>query len=197
MITINFTCHDKILELKMRLIGFIFLFLIIIISSPIYSIESEYQIKAIFLEQFSRFVEWPESMAAVDTSDDFIIGIIDDNPFESILEKTYANQRIKNRRVTIHYLSSIDEIENVQILFISESAQMILPEILSITRDKPILTIADTNGFGEDGVLINLYQLEGKIKFEINEKAVHESGLVVSYILFNLAKIVNPIRGEK
>jgi hypothetical protein len=80
-------------------------------------------------------------------------------------------------------------------LFIASSAAEILSEILSNTRDKPILTVSDTNGFAAKGVLINFFLAGDKIKFEINEKAVHESGLVMSYRLLNLARIVNPGRG--
>jgi hypothetical protein len=69
--------------------------------------------------------------------------------------------------------------------------------ILSCTGNKPILTVSDTKGFAEKGVLINFYMMGDKIKFEINEKAVHESGLVMSYRLLNLARIVHQERGGK
>lgn len=180
----------------MRKIWFSFL-IIIIFRIPLFSQESEYQIKAIFLEQFTRFIEWPESATILDTNNTFIIGVFGDNPFGSILENTFEKRKIKNKKVQIRYLSTIEEIDNLHILFISKSNEKILPDIISATADKPILTISDSEGFSEYGVLLNFYKIEDKIKFEINEKAAHRSGLVVSYILFNLAKIVNPIRGEK
>lgn len=157
--------------------------------------ESEYQIKAVFLEQFTRFIEWPESSSVSDSSKPFIIAVIGENPFGPILGNTYEERRIKDKDVELRYISSIDEIDSVHILFISDSNRKILPDIINFTKNKPILTIGDAEGFAQKNVLINFYQSDDRIKFEINEKAVHESGLVVSYILFNLAKIVNPIRG--
>jgi hypothetical protein len=159
--------------------------------------QSEYTIKAVFLEHFTRFVEWPESFEITDTSYPFYVAVIGENPFGSILDQVYADQKIKNREVEIQYISTPDEITDCHILFISSSNKKILPEILSRTRDKPILTVSDTSGFAENGVLINFYLDGNKIKFEINERAVHESGLVMSYRLLSLARIVNQVRERK
>lgn len=159
--------------------------------------QSEYTIKAVFLEHFTRFIEWPESSNIEDTSSPFFIAIIGENPFGSILEQIYAEQKIRNKEVEIQYILTPDGITDCHILFISSSKRDILPEILSRTRDKPILTVGDTKGFAEDGVLINFYLAEDRIKFEINENAVHESGLVMSYRLLNLARIVNQGRGRE
>lgn len=159
--------------------------------------QSEYTIKAVFLEHFTRFIEWPESSGIADTSTPFVVVVIGENPFGSILEEIYAKQKMKNKKVEIRYILTPDEIDDCHILFISSSNKNILPEILSRTRNKPILTVSDTEGFAQMKVLINFYQSGNKIKFEINEKAVHESGLVMSYMLLNLAKIVNPVRGRK
>ena len=159
--------------------------------------QSEYTIKAVFLEHFTRFVEWPESTDTADPSTPFRVAVIGENPFGSILDDIYLEQRIKNRQVKIHYISSPEEIADCHILFISRSSKEILPEILSRTRHEPILTVSDTEGFAEDGVLINFYLTGDKIKFEINEKAVHASGLVMSYRLLSLARIVNQGRGKE
>ncbi len=165
--------------------------------TPCFGQEQEYQIKSVFLEQFTRFIEWPETSEVSDTLTPFVIAVIGENPFGSILEKTFAKQKIKNSTVEIRYLSTPNEISNCHILFISKSNKNILPDILSHTEGKPILTISDTEGFAQENVLINFYLYGNKIKFEINEKAVHESGFDISYILFNLAKVVNPIKGKQ
>jgi len=166
-------------------------------SLPCLGQEQEYQIKAVFLEQFTRFIEWPDSSTVSDTSAPFIVAVIGENPFGSILEKTYAKRKIKHKKVEIRTISTPDEIADCHLLFISSSNKKNLPEILSRTRNKPILTVGDTEGFAQEKVLINFYLSGKKVKFEINEKAVHDSGLVVSYMLLSLARIVNPVRARK
>ena len=181
----------------MRKIWFIVLVIVVGWPLPCLGQEQEYQIKAVFLEQFTRFIEWPDSSAVSDTSAPFIVAVIGENPFGSILEKTYTKRKIKHKKVEIRTISTPDEIADCHLLFISSSNKKNLPEILSRTRNKPILTVGDTEGFAQEKVLINFYLSGKKVKFEINEKAVHESGLVVSYMLLGLARIVNPVRARK
>ncbi len=172
-------------------------FVLLLLPISAFAQTSEYTIKAAFLERFTRFIEWPEESAVSDTTESFVLAIIGENPFGSILEQLYANQKIKNKEVEIQSLSNLDEISDCHLLFISKSKEKELSKILSLTKDKPILTISDANGFAENGVLINLYLAENKIRFEINETAVKISGLTISYLLLNAAKIVNPVKGKQ
>jgi len=169
------------------------IYLVIILGLPVilYAQATEYTVKAAFLERFTRFIEWPESSAIADTSKPFILGVIGKNPFALILEEFYANQKIRNKKVEIRYFSSPDGIEKCHLLFISHSSKNQLSRILSRTRNKPILSVSDTKKFAEEGVLINFYIVENKIRFEINESAARKSGLSISYLLLNMAKITN------
>ena len=94
----------------MSKIWFIVLLIAVLLQIPCFGQESEYQIKAIFLERFTRFIEWPNSSGISDTSTSFIIAVIGDNPFGSILEQTYAKQKIRNKKVEIRYISTPDNI---------------------------------------------------------------------------------------
>jgi len=145
----------------------------------------EYELKAEFLSRFTTFIEWPQ------TSDGrpFTIGVIGRNPFNGYLEKLAA-RRIKNRPVSIRYISDLTQIDGCDILFICGSEKQRLAAILARTDGRPILTIADSSGFAEAGVLINFYTTSDTIRFEINESAVDRSGLRVSSKLFKLAKVV-------
>jgi hypothetical protein len=156
--------------------------------------DREYRMKAVFLDKFTHFVQWPADAVVADTSAPFVVGVIGDNPFGSALEKIYAQRRIKQKAVEVRYQVDLDAVTECNLLFIARSAADRLPAIIARTADKPILTIADTRGFAERNVLINFYRHEDKVKFEINERAVHTSGLTFSYLLLNLARIVNPLR---
>ncbi len=167
------------------------LFLVLSLLGVTLAQESEYNLKANFLERFTRFIEWPEESAVNDISQPFILGIIGENPFGTILEQIYSQKTIKDKKVEIRYISDKNEIPGCHLLFISKSEKKVLSKILSFTREKPILTVGDTKNFAEQGVLINLYIVENKIRFEINELEARDSGLFISYRLLNLAKIVN------
>lgn len=151
----------------------------------------EYGVKAAFLERFTRFVDWPEPATDdKNKSKFFVIAVIGKNPFNSILEQLYSNRKIKNKPVKIMYISEPEEIPDCHILFISESMKNKLGEILAVTGKKPILTVGDTKGFAEKKVHINLYVENEEFPFEINGKAVRESGLSMDYRLLEFAKVV-------
>ncbi len=152
---------------------------------------NELEMKAAFLEKFSKFVEWPDNSSITDTTKPFIIGIIGRSPFNSILEDTYASQKIKGKAVEIQYFSDLKDISTCHLLFIARSKRRELPDILNITKDKPILTVSDTEGWAKKGVLINLFMAQNNVGFEINEDAVTESILSMRYQLKQWAKIVH------
>jgi hypothetical protein len=105
--------------------------------------------------------------------------------------------KIKGKTVEIRYISKPEEIGNCHILFISKSIDKELEEILAVTRGKPILTIGETKGFAEKGVLFNLYIRRDEIRFEINALAMRESRLIPASQLLSVAKIVGPLEAPQ
>jgi len=154
---------------------------------------SIYVLKAVYLEKFSRFITWPEESLIDKTCEPFIISVIGETPLTKNLNQIYAMQEIKNKRVIIKNIHNFNEIQGSHILFIAESEKKSIDQIIAITKQQPILTIGETKGFAEKGVLINFFEKDNKLRFEINETAVLKSPLQMSFYLLNSAKIVQPI----
>lgn len=178
---------------QVSLLGFCLIVLACVLNATQFM---EYTVKAVFLEQFTRFIEWPDTSGMYDTSKPFILGVLGENPFGATLEEIYSTRKIKDKNVKISYFSGIDEVEGCHLLFISKSMEKELSHILSYTKKKPVLTVSDTEGFAEKGVLINLFLEGNSVRFEINEAVVRESGLFISYLLLKHAKIIAP-KGEQ
>jgi hypothetical protein len=159
--------------------------------------QGEYLIKGIFLEKFTRFIDWPQSSGIDDTSKPFVVGVIGMDPFNSLLNQLYQNQKIKNKRVKILYLSNIQEIKDCNLLFISSSEKNRISEILKITSNKPILTLSDSDVLSGTGVIINLRLRNKKIIFEIDERAAREANFYMSHLLLKEAIIVDSVRGQE
>ena len=150
--------------------------------------EKEYPIKAGFFEKFAQFCQWPEQ----EQSPYFDIVILGKNPFGKILEVMYQNTSIKNRTVRITYASSVTQIQNAQMVYISSSESKKLDQILSYLKNKPILTVGDTRNYCEKGVMINFYNTpKHTIHFEINQNQAKEHGLKFDYLLLSYAKIID------
>ncbi len=171
----------------------VLIMLLIFISFQSFSQSNIYVLKAVYLEKFSRFVTWPEESLMNDLDKPFVISVIGRTPLTNNLEQIYSIQKINNKKVTIKRISNLYEIENSHILVIAESEKKNLQNILSLTKNLPVLTISEAPGFAKKGVLINFFEENKKLRFEINETAVLQSPLQMSFYLLNSAKIVNPV----
>ncbi len=164
------------------------------ISARSFSQANVYVLKAVYLEKFSRFVTWPEECSMNDPNEPFVISVMGKTPLANNLEQIYAIQKINNKKVIIQHISNLYEIENSHILVIAETERKNLQNIITLTKNLPVLTIAESRGFAEKGVLINFYEENNKLRFEINETSVLQSPLQMSFYLLNSAKIVNPVK---
>jgi len=176
--------------------GFLLLFFVLF-SIRTYSQANIYVLKAVYLEKFSRFITWPEECEMDNLSKPFVIGVIGKTPLHKNLEQIYAIQKINNKKVEVRKINDLYEIKDVHLLFIAESEKRNLQNILVLTERLPVLTVSETENFAEKGVLINFYEKEKKLHFEINETAVLKSPLQMSFYLLNSAKIVKPVKANQ
>jgi hypothetical protein len=155
----------------------------------------EHEVKAVFLERFARFVEWPEGALGT-AADPFRIEVLGDDPFDGLLEKAYADRLIRQRRVQVRHASRVDGLGTCHLLFVSGSMAPRLREVLARLRGRPVLLVGDTPGYGEAGVHLNFYLEQGKVRFELNQGALRESGLSASYLLQQVATSVQTRGGR-
>lgn len=153
--------------------------------------DRQHLIKAAFIEKFTRFTEWPESSAGADPRQTFILCVAGADPALShALDELVSLTPIKGRQATLRRNVNPAAAEGCHLLFIGGTEQGRLPEWLAHTHDKPILTIGDTPGFGERGVIVNFIVEGDRLRFEINRRAGQAAGLSISSRLLDLARIV-------
>ena len=152
----------------------------------------EYQVKAVFLYNFTKFVYWPaEANAAAAARSPFVIGIVGEDPFGANLEEAVRKELVQGRPIVVQRFQDHEPITNCDLLFIARSEKDRLDALLAEARSRAILTVADTAKAAEQGVMINLSLVEGSVRMEINQQAVASAGLKVSAKLLSLARIVN------
>jgi len=147
---------------------------------------TEYQIKAAFLFNFAKFVDWPPESFSQPNSP-LVFGVLGENPFHEELARTIQNKKIDSHPLVVKEFHSAAQATNCHILFISTSEKKRLPDILKILNGHSILTVGETDRFTEAGGMIN-FVLEGtKIRLQINSEAATEAGLKISAKLLSLA----------
>lgn len=144
---------------------------------------TEYDLKAAFLYNFALFVDWPAD-APPDTA--FNLCILGKDPFGSALDGLEGRE-MKARRLAVKRLTSTRGAAECQILFLPASEEAHLTEALNALKGKPVLTVADSEGWLERGVIINMVQRQTRISFDINLDAARQNGLRVSSRLARLA----------
>lgn len=151
---------------------------------------TEYELKAAYLFNFGKFVQWPEETFK-NTSDPFIIGIYGNNPFGTILQQTIQNKTLQNRPIIIINITSIEDAATCHILFICKTNKFNLNQILQYLSNKPVLTVGDNiEDFCQSGGIINFTGQHSQKRFEINNKASLRVLLTISSKLLALSRIV-------
>ena len=147
---------------------------------------SEYQIKAAFIFNFARFVEWPPA-ALPEAKSPIVIGILGENPFKDTLEKTVRNKTVEDHPLVVKQFGSAAEASKSHILFISTSERGQLADLIKALEGSNVLTVGEMEQFNEKGGMINFVMEGTKMRFRINNQAATRAGLKISSKLLNLA----------
>ena len=183
-----------------KLTGVATLAILFILSCPPFGrgeeeFTPEYKIKAGFIYNFAKFVDWPtKAFAAVDSP--FVIGVLGEDPFGKLLDQTVQNRNVAGRRIEVRRFSRVEGAETCQILFISRSEAEDIATILKRLKGKSILTVGETPRFRDEGGVINFTVQQMSVCFQINTEAAALAQLSISSKLLRLASDVKPQRGE-
>lgn len=177
-----------------RTLVLIFLLIILYVPSVVQDkVElDESQIKSGFLFKIIRFTRWSRESPA---DSPIIISILG--------ETTPANElaipedkRVHERRIVIRKIHELPELADSHVLFITASESPRLNTILDYIADKDVLTVGDTKGYAQRGVIINFYVEKGSVRFEINRDAMKKSRVSLSTQLFTVARVVETEKNE-
>lgn len=151
----------------------------------------EYQLKAGFLYNFARFIEWPTNAFSNEDSP-IVIGVFGNDPFASDLDEIVRDEKVNNHPLVVQRYQQIEDIKICHILFVSQSEVKRLDRILGSLKNRSVLTVGDTDGFAKRGGVIRLVTKNNKIRFRINLEAAKAANLTISSKLLRSAEIVGP-----
>lgn len=156
---------------------------------PAQESPSETQLKAAFLVNFPKYVEWPSGVF-VQTNSPIVVAVLGESNLDGELRKMTENKVIKGRPVTFRRLTGEDEISGCHVLFISAEQQRRSPGILARLKDASVLTVGESGDFLENGGMINLARRDREIALEVNLAAVGKARLKISSKLLSVASVV-------
>jgi hypothetical protein len=151
---------------------------------------SEYEVKAVFIYNFAKFIDWPPQ--DLKPNQPFVIGIYGNDPFGKILPTVLDKKLIKDHKWIIKYYKTPSEIGQCQILFISKISNYELLKVFEQISTKATLSIGDNiPDFCKNGGVINFTSPSDKYRFEINSIVAQQASLTISSKLLSIAKLSN------
>ncbi len=152
------------------------------------------KVKAAYVFNFAKFTTWPDR-AFDHKKAPLVIGVLDDEPFTRILDATVRGMSVSKRAVKIRRLSlkkrdDWAKFSQCHVLYVGQSARQRLGDILGAVAETPVLVVSDIRNFATRGGMIGLMYEAGRVGFEVNRKALEQTGLRASSKLLKHATIV-------
>lgn len=186
-ITATMAGHSKarrrIVSSVLALIGVVLLDVLASTARGQEAVSKEYQLKAAFVYNFAKFVEWPAQGA----DSPLVIGVFRANPFGDGLENVVKGRKIKGRLIVVKMVHSAAAARQTQILFVGATQDSRLAELREALRGAAVLTVGESEAFSKQGGMIT-FRLHGdSLRFTINNDPARQAGLKISAQLQKLA----------
>ena len=149
------------------------------------TVSKEQQLKAAFLYNFTKFIEWPPSRFA-DGNSPIVVGVLGRNSFSDELEKIVKDRTVNGRAITVRVVTEAAEVPAVHLLFIPAAEETRLPP----AAWQQATVVGESEALAARGSTITFVQAGGKVRFEINIAAAERSGVKISAQLQKLATAV-------
>jgi hypothetical protein len=150
---------------------------------------SAYQIEAVYLYDFSKFVEWPAATGTAKSAP-FNICILGQDPFGATLDTTLSGERVEGANLAARRIAEPRDAEGCKIVFVSDSEENRLKAVLDQLEGGSALTVSDIRDFSQRGGMVQFVVANGKVRFEVNVKNAADAGLTFSAELLEVALAV-------
>ena len=140
----------------------------------------EYELKAAYLYNFVKFIEWPAATRAGALT----ICTAGADPFAGSLDQIVRGDTVNGRPIATRTIPSPQT--GCDVVFVPRG---VAPgEFLRATRTAPVLTVGESPDFIAQGGIINFVRDAGTVRFEIDQGAARRANLQISSRLLRLAR---------
>lgn len=147
---------------------------------------TETEVKAAYLFNLARFVDWP-AWSFDSPGSPFIIGVLGDDLMTETLRATLEGKTVRGRPVAVEQWRRAEDVR-AHILFIGAQESFVLPRVLRQLDDRPILTVGDMDAFAERGGMVSFVLERRHVRFDVNHERVQRAGLQMSSQVLKLAR---------
>jgi hypothetical protein len=151
---------------------------------------SAYEIKAAFLYNFALHVEWPAS--AFDTpNSEILIAVLGEDPFKGFLDNAVKDKTAQGRSLKVLHPAKPGELAKCHILFVPDGEKEHMTKVREFVKDGPILVVGESEKLLEQGVVMNFFIEEKRVRFALSLKAAKKQNLKIGSKLQKIARVVD------
>jgi hypothetical protein len=144
----------------------------------------EYDVKAAFLLNFTRYVDWPDGR----TLPPFRLCVLGSNPFGARLDTVIAGETWRDQSIVVAVIRESGETAGCHLLYVPADATDRFLALHRTVAERPILTVGETRRFFTAGGMIHLFVQDSRVRFSINQRSATIAGLTISSRLLRLAR---------
>lgn len=150
---------------------------------------SEYDVKVVYLYNFTKFVNWPDS-AFQQPDSPLNICIMGDLPDMSAVQ-ALKDKRSRNRNISVKILPTNSDASQCHILFITKSVDFAVAKKIMTSLKRPTLIVGETSGFAKtEGVIGFTLDDRRRVRIEINLDNAKTQDLTIRAQLLEIARKV-------
>ena len=155
--------------------------------------STEYEVKAAFLYNFAKFVEWPAD-AFADSRSHFVIGIVGSDPFGPGIDRALSNKVVHGRDLDVRRFPDAPPASGCHLLFFSQADSTTLRRNLQSVAGSTVLTVGEASTFLDLGGTIRFVLESNKVRFDIDVASAEAARLRISSKLLRLARVLRGVR---
>lgn len=164
-----------------------------VLATGVHASRDEYEVKAAFLLNFARLVEWPDA-ARPGPRQPIVFSVLGSPEVEAAITRGVGDSVVGDHPVVVKRVSEPGEVGGSHVLFVTRDGARSAGDLLQAARSHAALTVGESEGFAAEGGVINFFTEDRKLRFEINPEAARSAGLKISSRLLRLAVLVGPER---
>jgi len=170
-------------HLKIVIIFFVFLF----IAKDSIAQEKNYRFHKVFFYSFTKYIDWPESKK----TGDFVIAVYGQSDIIPLLEEMAEIKKVGDRNIKVVKIDDIKSTDFYHILFVPSEKNGSFPKIKSAMNNQPCLLVTEYENMARNGSMINFKDVNGKLRFEVNNTTLKSAGLKMSQELTRFGEEIN------
>lgn len=167
---------------RATLVAVLLLLSVPLLADPV----DEHQVKAAFLYNFTKFVEWPTGRLG--DADPIVIGVFGRNPVGDELQDVVRERKVNGHDILVREVRAVSDAKAVHALYMAADEDEHLRDVLPGIRGAGVLTVGETARFAEQGGMITFVREGDKLRFQINAESAELSGLKIGSQLLRLSR---------